>query len=109
VGAEELAAVIEKEPGTLLLDIRKNSEYDSEHVLNAMNAPLDYINDSMSKIDKNLFYYVHCAGGYRSMIFTSILRSRGYDKLVDVRGGFTAMKATSKFAVTDYVSPTTML
>jgi glyoxylase-like metal-dependent hydrolase (beta-lactamase superfamily II)/rhodanese-related sulfurtransferase len=109
VDAEELAGVIAKEPGTLLLDVRKKSEYDSEHVLNAINAPLDYINDSMSKIDKNRSYYVHCAGGYRSMIFTSILRSRGYNKLVDVRGGFTAMKATSKFAVTDYVCPTTML
>ena len=70
---------------------------------------LIFINDSMLKIDKNKTYYVHCAGGYRSMIFTSILRARGYHKLVDIDGGFKAMKETGKFAVTDYVCPSTML
>ena len=70
-----------------ILDVRKQSEYLSEHVENAENAPLDFINDSMLKIDKNKTYYVHCAGGYRSMIFTSILKARGYDKLIDINGG----------------------
>ena len=68
----------------------------SEHVKNAVNAPLDYINDSMLKVDKNKTYYVHCASGYRSMIFTSILKARGYDNLIDVNGGFKAIKDSNK-------------
>lgn len=92
-----------------ILDVRRKSEYDSEHVLGAENAPLDYINDSMSKVDKNKTYYVHCAGGYRSMIFNSILRARGFDNLIDVKGGFDAIKKSEKFEVSDYVCPSTLL
>jgi rhodanese-related sulfurtransferase len=55
----------------------------------------------MAKIDKDKSYYVHCAGGYRSMIFTSILRARGYDKLIDVKGGFKAIKDSGKFSLTE--------
>lgn len=109
VTAEELAAIVEKNPEAAILDVRKKSEYNSEHVLQAENACLDYINESMLKVDKNKTYYVHCAGGYRSMIFASILKARGYDKLIDVNGGFKAMKETGKFRITDYVCPTTML
>jgi rhodanese-related sulfurtransferase len=92
-----------------VLDVRKKSEYQSEHIVDAENAPLDFINDSMLQVDKNKTYYVHCAGGYRSMIFNSILRARGYDNLIDVKGGFKAMKESGKFRVTDYVCPSTLL
>jgi rhodanese-related sulfurtransferase len=92
-----------------ILDVRKNSEYLSEHVLNAENAPLDFVNESMLKVDKNKSYYVHCAGGYRSMIFNSILRARGYTNLIDVKGGFKAIKDSGKMEVTDYVCPSTLL
>ncbi len=105
---EELAAKMEQEE-VAILDVRKNSEYLSEHVVDAENAPLDFINDSMSLINKNKTYYVHCAGGYRSMIFNSILRARGFDNLIDVKGGFTAIKESGKFPVTDYVCPSTLL
>jgi hydroxyacylglutathione hydrolase len=108
VTVSELAAIAEKEPINIL-DVRKKSEYDSEHILGAENAPLDYINDSMLLVDKNKTYYVHCAGGYRSMIFNSILRARGYDNLIDVKDGITAIKASGKFKVSDYVCPSTML
>jgi rhodanese-related sulfurtransferase len=63
----------------------------------------------MLQIDKNKTYYVHCAGGYRSMIFISILKARGYDNLIDISGGFTAIKNSGKFKLTDYVCPTTLL
>jgi rhodanese-related sulfurtransferase len=106
---DELAKIKEGDPEIHILDVRKNSEYLSEHVVDAENAPLDYINDSMIKVDKNKTYYVHCAGGYRSMIFSSILRARGYDNLIDVSGGFKAIKESEKFKVTDYVCPTTLL
>ncbi|HEY0899655.1 MAG TPA: rhodanese-like domain-containing protein, partial [Sphingobacteriaceae bacterium] len=62
----------------------------------------------MSQVDKDKTYYVHCAGGYRSMIFNSILRARGYDKLIDIKGGFKALKELGKFDVSAYVCPSTM-
>ena len=108
VDADLLAAIMEKQP-TNILDVRKKSEYQSEHIENVENTPLDFINDAMAKIDKNKTYYVHCAAGYRSMIFTSILRARGFDKLIDVKGGFKAIKDSGKFSLTNYVNPTTLL
>lgn len=108
VSAEELADLQEK--GEVhILDVRKNSEYQSEHVIDAENIPLDYINQNMVEVKKDKTYYVHCAGGYRSMIFNSILKARGYDNLIDVVGGFEAIKASGKFNVSDYVCPTTLL
>ncbi len=92
-----------------ILDVRKASEYNSEHIIDAINAPLDYINDSMTKVDKNKEYYVHCAGGYRSMTFISILQARGYRNLTNVAGGFSAIKPTGKFNISEYVCPSTML
>jgi glyoxylase-like metal-dependent hydrolase (beta-lactamase superfamily II)/rhodanese-related sulfurtransferase len=109
ITAEEFAAAEVNDPAIRILDVRKQSEYNSEHIVNAVNAPLDYINSSMALIDKNKTYYVHCAGGYRSMAFASILKARGYHNLIDVDGGFAAIKASGKFKVTDYVCPTTML
>ncbi|MNL50224.1 hypothetical protein D3C87_1732220 [compost metagenome] len=59
----------------------------------------------MTNLDKNSVYYVHCAGGYRSMIFNSILRARGFDQLIDVKGGFKAIKESGKFEISAYVCP----
>lgn len=108
VDAEELSRLAKKNEINIL-DVRKKSEYQSEHVVNAENAPLDFINDSMLQVDKNKTYYVHCAGGYRSMIFASVLRARGYDNLVDINGGFKALKDNGSFELTDYVCPSTLL
>ena len=92
-----------------ILDCRKESEFYSEHVIGAKNVPLDVINKRMSEVDKNTTYYVHCRSGYRSMIFTSMLRARGYNNLIDIAGGFNAMKEAESFNISDYVCPTTML
>ncbi len=108
ISANELVSINEKSPVTIL-DVRKASEYYSEHVEGAINVPLDVINDSMAKIDKNKTYYVHCLSGYRSMVFISTLQARGYRNLINVAGGFNAIKDTKKIKVTDYVCPTTML
>ncbi len=108
ISADELATIMKNE-NVNVLDVRKSSEFESEHIIDAENAPLDFINDSMLQVDKDKTYYVHCAGGYRSMIFNSILRARGYDKLVDVKGGFKSMKESGRFAISDYVCPTTLL
>jgi hypothetical protein len=109
ITVDELERIKEGDPNIEILDVRKNSEYLSEHVVEAENAPLDYINDSMLKVDKNKTYYVHCAGGYRSMIFSSILRARGYDNLIDIAGGFKAIKESAKIEVSAYVCPSTLL
>lgn len=95
--------------GSVLLDVRKQSEHLSEHVLGSENLPLDNINDNLSLIKKDTTYYVHCASGYRSMVFCSILKARGYDRLVNVDGGFKALKESKLFPVSDYVCPTTLL
>jgi len=109
ISAEELAEIKDKNASANILDVRKKSEYFSEHVIDAENAPLDTINDSMAQIDKSKTYYVHCAGGYRSMIFASILKARGFENLIDVNGGFKAIKDSNLFKITDYVCPSTML
>lgn len=99
ITVDEFAKIKAGDPNIYILDVRKNSEYLSEHVIEAENAPLDYINDSMLKVDKNKTYYVHCAGGYRSMIFSSVLRARGYDNLIDIAGGFKSIKELGKIEV----------
>lgn len=102
ITAEELAKRVHKIQLDIL-DVRTTSEYLSEHLINAENTPLDYINESMAKLNKAKTYYIHCAGGYRSMIFNSILRARGFDHLIDITGGFKAIKETGKLEVSDYV------
>lgn len=108
ISADELAEIAQKSP-VHILDVRKESEYYAEHLLNAENLPLDRINDSMTGIDKKKTYYVYCAGGYRSMIFNSMLRPRGFDNLINIVGGFNALKESGRFKISDYVCPGTML
>lgn len=108
ITAEELAMRIEKDGALNILDVRQSSEYDAEHLLVAKNAALNYINEEMAKLDKNETYYVHCAGGYRSMIFNSILRARGFDHLIDIKGGFKAIQESGRFEISPYVCPTTL-
>lgn len=109
ISVDELASRKTQDSTISILDVRKQSEHFSEHIIDAANIPLDYINQHLADIDKEKTFYVHCAGGYRSMIFTSILKARGYENLIDVQGGFDAIKASGKFQVSDYVCPTTML
>ncbi|MEK6154522.1 rhodanese-like domain-containing protein [Flavobacteriaceae bacterium 3-367] len=90
-----------------IFDVRKESEYTAEHVVDAENTPLDFLNEHMAEFPQEETFYLHCAGGYRSVIAASILKSRGIHNLVDVAGGFAAMKQ-SGMAVTDYVCPTTL-
>lgn len=91
VSPEEFVELVD-ETELKVLDVRKPGEFTSGHVENAITAPLDFINESMKLIDPEETYLVHCAGGYRSMIFTSILRARGYENLIDVAGGFGKIK-----------------
>ena len=97
-----------KENGEInILDVRKATEYQSEHVLDAQNFPLDFINGHLNDLDKAATYYIHCAGGYRSMIAASILKKNGYQNVIDVKGGFKAIAETG-ILKTAYVCPSTL-
>lgn len=109
ISGEELSQLKKQNKDLSILDVRKESEFNAEHLLDAENLPLDFINDRMTQIDKSKTYHMHCAGGYRSMIFTSILRARGFQNLIDVKDGFKSLKERSKFAVTHYANPTSLL
>ena len=106
VTALELATVYGKE-GINVLDVRKKSEYDAQHVKGTQLFTLDFINKSMPEISRDKKYHVHCQSGYRSMIAASILQARGY-KVVDVAGGFQELEKTS-LETTEYVCPSTLL
>lgn len=92
---------------TLIFDVRNIGEYNSEHIPDAKNTPLDLINDYMNEFPRRSPFYIHCAGGYRSVIAASILKSRGIHNLIDIKGGFGAIKK-SGIKVSDYVCPTTL-
>ena len=95
VTVEETAAKMAE--GNIVIDVRKPGEYNSDHIVDVENIPLDIINENMVSVPKDKAVYIHCAGGYRSMIFVSILRARGYQNLIDVQGGFGAIKKSGLF------------
>jgi len=90
-----------------ILDVRRTSEYEAEHVEEATSFPLDYINKEINKLETQQFYYLYCGSGYRSVIAASILKARGYGKVIDVSGGMGAITA-SNIKTTDYVCPTSI-
>ncbi|MBQ0732926.1 MBL fold metallo-hydrolase [Aquimarina celericrescens] len=90
-----------------VFDVRKESEYVSEHIKESNNTPLDFINDHLAEFPDSKPFYVHCAGGYRSMIASSILKSRGIHNIIDVAGGFEKIKEVG-IPVTDYICPSTL-
>jgi hydroxyacylglutathione hydrolase len=87
--------------GTEVIDVRKPDEFAAGHIKGAKNMPLDYINDLMAEFPKNERLYIHCAGGYRSMIAASILKSRGVDDVVNIDGGYGAVTKTSVPVLTE--------
>jgi hydroxyacylglutathione hydrolase len=90
-----------------VLDVRKETEFLAEHIAGAQNTPLDTLNDHLADIPTDEVVYLHCAGGYRSMMAASILKARGWENIIDVQGGFAAIAATD-VPRTDYVCPTTL-
>ena len=94
--------------GANLLDVRKQSEFESQHILGATNFPLDFINDHVGELDKDQTWFIHCAGGYRSMIATSILKANGFTNVTNIMGGFKALKETT-LPMTEFHEQITML
>ncbi len=109
ISAEEFAKRFKSQAHIMAFDVRRKSEYDSEHVIGIENLPLDFLNNHLSAINRNITTYIHCAGGYRSMLAISILKARGFNNLIDIAGGFAAIKQTGQLALTDYVCPSTLL
>ncbi len=103
----ETFANIAKDETINILDVRKDGEYKSMHLENAQHFALDYINEQMQAVSKDKTYYIHCAGGYRSVIAASILKARGFHNLIDIAGGFGAIKKTD-LPTSDFVCPTTL-
>ena len=101
-GLEELM-----EENVPVFDVRKEGEFASEHIEVAHSTPLDFINDHIAEFPKEEEFYVHCAGGYRSVIAASILKARGYHNIINVLGGFAAIKKTA-IKTTNFVCPTTL-
>jgi hydroxyacylglutathione hydrolase len=104
ISAEEFESIVNEDASIKVLDVRKPGEYESEHLEMTMTRPLDYINDWTTEIDHNDTYYVHCAGGYRSMIAASILKARGVEQVIDIAGGYGAIKNTG-LKRTDFACP----
>ena len=90
-----------------VFDVRKPGEFDSEHIKVAESTPLDFLNDHISEFPKKETFYVHCAGGYRSVIAASILKARGFHNVIDVAGGYAAIKKTG-IERTEAVCPSTL-
>lgn len=109
VSASELEKIQQSEGSVKILDVRKPSEHASEHITGSENIPLEYINEKMASIDKNQTYYIHCAGGYRSMIFNSLMRARGFHNLIDIKGGFKSIREASYPGLSEYVCPSTIV
>lgn len=91
-----------------LLDVRKESEYNSQHLVGARNFPLDFIYEHLEELDREQPYYIHCAGGYRSIIACSILRANGFDHVTNIQSGFNGLKNT-KLVLTTYQEPVSLL
>ncbi|WP_298763381.1 rhodanese-like domain-containing protein [uncultured Polaribacter sp.] len=91
----------------LVFDVRKPGEYSSEHIENVTNTPLDFLNNHITAFPQKAPFYVHCAGGYRSVIAASILKARGFHNVIDVAGGYAAIKKTA-IKTTAFVCPSTL-
>ncbi|UAB81316.1 MBL fold metallo-hydrolase [Marixanthomonas sp. SCSIO 43207] len=108
ITAESFKEAIEKSSNDApVYDVRKPGEFQAEHIVNAHHTSLSEINKHLADYPTKETFYVHCAGGYRSMIAASILKSRGIHNLIDVQGGFKAIKETG-VDTTDAICPSTL-
>src|SRR5690606_16644148 len=101
ISAEEFAQRMKNGP-LHVFDVRKQGEWDAEHLEQAHHASLQFLNDHLAELSPSGTNYLHCAGGYRSMTAASVLKARGIHNVVDVAGGFNAIKKTG-LPVTDFV------
>jgi glyoxylase-like metal-dependent hydrolase (beta-lactamase superfamily II)/rhodanese-related sulfurtransferase len=107
ISAAQFADVVDVQKD-VVVDVRRESEYAAEHVENAYSKPLAYINEWVKDINPKEHFFLHCAGGYRSMIASSILQARGYHNFTEIDGGFKSIAETN-IPKTDYVCQSKVL
>jgi len=107
IEASQFKKAIETTDNIKIFDVRKVGEYTSERIENATHTPLSFLNSHLKEFPSGSPFYIHCAGGYRSVIAASILKSRGIHNLIDIQGGFKAIKA-SGISTTDFICPSTL-
>lgn len=95
ITVSDFEKIIQEQPDLHPLDVRKPGEFESGHLVTGLSRPLDYINDWTNEVNPSETYYIHCAGGYRSMIAASILKARGVAQVIDIAGGYAAIKTTT--------------
>lgn len=86
----------------VLLDVRKASEYESQHAVGAANKPLDYFEDHLSWFNPATHYLVHCASGYRSVMFISCMKRHGFHHVTNIPDGFQGIKKSMKIPLTNF-------
>ena len=103
-------AVLEQKinENALVFDVRKPGEYNSEHIENVPSTPLDFLNNHIAAFPKKDDFYLHCAGGYRSVIASSILKARGIHNVIDVAGGYSEIRNTTIKRTNKAVCPSTL-
>jgi hydroxyacylglutathione hydrolase len=105
ISADELEHKITE--NSLVFDVRKPGEYEAEHIVDVPSTPLQFLNDYLAEFPSKETFYIHCGGGYRSVIAISILKARGYHNAVNVIGGFEEIKKTT-IKTTNFVCPSTL-
>ena len=93
---------------SIIIDARKQSEYEAEHVNNAINIPLDQVNSRFEELLNQQAFYLHCAGGYRSVIMASILKSRGIHNFINIEKGMSGIRDTN-IGLSKFVCPSTLI
>ena len=106
ISAEVLEEKINQ--NSIVFDVRKPGEFEKEHIKNISNTPLDFINNYIAEFPTDKEFFVHCQSGYRSVITASILKARGFHNVIDVTGGFKAIKQTNIKTTDETICPSTL-
>ena len=104
ISPEEFASSVNDK--SIIIDARKPGEFSAESIVNAKNIPLDFVNEQLSEVPKEEDFFLHCAGGYRSVIMASILKSRGYHNMINVEKGMSGIRNTD-VKLSTFTCPTT--
>jgi len=107
VSAEKLACIYKQDNTINIIDVRKASEYNSQHISGAELTPLISMDKQYDKFTNSNKNFMHCAGGYRSVIAGSLLKKQGINNIINVEGGFSAIKETA-IPLSDLICPTTL-
>ena len=107
ITVKQLVTTYTKDPSISILDVRRPSEWEAEHIENSQNFALDFINKQMGEVSSKQLYFMHCRSGYRSTVAASILKARGFENLINVQGLFTDL-SDSTIPISAFACPSTL-